>query len=170
MADEDEDFEDDQEAITLIASGGGYTGVTRSVEVTIRDNDEPDIVAVTEVTMEEGGIHPFGVSLSARPSGSVEVSFSGHAGTQLTLDRSLLTFTTTNWNIPQTVMLTAGEDDNDFGTDHVELMLAAFGGGYDNITHTTSVTITDNDERARPLELSIYDQRGSEMRVPSAWT
>ncbi len=162
MADEDEDFEDDQEAITLIASGGGYTGVTRSVEVTIRDNDEPDIVAVTEVTMEEGGIHPFGVSLSARPSGSVEVSFSGHAGTQLTLDRSLLTFTTTNWNIPQTVMLTAGEDDNDFGTDHVELMLAAFGGGYDNITHTTSVTITDNDERARPLELSIYDQRGSE--------
>ena len=161
-ADEDDDFVDDREEIILAASGGGYAGVTRPVAVTIADNDAAEIVAVPEVTMEEGGTYPLVVRLSAQPSGLVEVAFTGHIGTQLTLERSLLTFTPTNWQIPQTVTLTAGEDDNDFTTDRVELMLTASGGGYDNVTHLTTVTITDNDERSRPLSLSIYDQRESE--------
>ncbi len=161
-ANEDDDFVDDREELTLTAGGGGYAGVTRQVAVTIADNDATEIVAVPEVTMEEGGTHPLAVSLSAQPSGLVSVALTGHEGTLLTLDQSLLIFTTTNWHIPQTVTLTAGEDDHDFNTDRVELLLTASGGGYDNVTHLTTVTITDNDERLRPLSLSIYDQRASE--------
>ena len=111
--------------------------------------------------MEEGGSTPVEVRLSAEPSGSVQVAFAGHAGTQLTLDQNVLTFTPTNWNIPQVVTLTAGEDDNDFETDIVDLRLTASGGGYDNIAHVIRVTVTDND-RSRQLSLSIYDQRESE--------
>ena len=161
-ANEDADFADDREEITLTANGGGYVGITHQVAVTITDNDAAEIVAVGEVTMEEGGVYPLKVRLSSQPSGTVEVTFTGHAGTQLTLDQSLLTFTSTNWNIPQTIRLTAGEDDNDFEADRVELLLTASGGSYDNVTHTTNVTITDNDELPRPLSLSIYDQRESE--------
>ena len=160
-AGEDDDSVDDREEITLTANGGGYVGVTRQVAVTITDNDVPGIVAVAELTMEEGGSTPLEVRLSAEPSGSVQVAFTGHAGTQLTLDRNMLTFTPTNWNIPQVVTLTAGEDDNDFEADIVDLRLTASGGGYDNIAHVTRVTITDND-RPRQLSLSIYDQRESE--------
>ena len=161
-ASEDDDFVDDHEEIILTAGGGGYTGVTRPVAVTIADNDATEIVAVTEVTMEEGETYPLGVRLSAQPSGLVSVALTGHMGTQLTLEESLLTFAPTNWDIPQTVTLTALEDDNDFNTDRVELLLTASGGGYDNVTHLTTVTITDNDERSRPLSISIYDQRESE--------
>ena len=161
-ASEDDDFVDDHEEIILTAGGGGYTGVTRPVAVTIADNDATEIVAVTEVTMEEGEMYLLGVRLSAQPSGLVSVALTGHMGTQLTLEESLLTFTPTNWAIPQTVTLTALEDDNDFNTDRVELLLTASGGGYDNVTHLTTVTITDNDERSRPLSISIYDQRESE--------
>ena len=161
-ASEDDDFVADREEITITANGGGYVGVTHQVVVTISDNDAAEIVAEAEVTMEEGGIYSLRVRLSAEPSGSVEVAFTGYAGTQLTLDHNLLAFTSTNWNIPQTVMLTAGEDDNDFETDLVDLQLTASGGGYDNIAHITRVTITDNDRRLSPLSLSIYDQRESE--------
>ena len=160
-ASEDDDSVDDREEITLTANGGGYVGVTRQVAVTITDNDAAGIVAVAEVTMEEGGSTPLEVRLSAEPSGSVQVAFTGYAGTQLTLDRNTLTFTPTNWNIPQVVTLTAGEDDNDFETDIVDLRLTASGGGYGNIAHAIRVTITDND-RSRQLSLSIYDQRESE--------
>ena len=161
MASEDDDSVDDREEITLTANGGGYVGVTRQVTVTITDNDVPGIVAVAEVTMEEGGSTPLEVRLSAEPSGSVQVAITGHTGTQLTLDQNMLTFTPTNWNIPKVVTLTAGEDDNDSITDIVDLRLTASGGGYDNIAHVTRVTITDND-RPRQLSLSIYDQRESE--------
>ena len=161
-AGEDDDFVEDREEIIITANGGGYVGVTHQVAVTITDNDVAGIVAVAEVTMEEGESTPLAVGLSAEPSGSVAGGSywaRGHA-----VDpgpSSLLTFTPTNWYIPQTVMLIAGEDDNDFETDIVDLRLAASGGGYDNIAHTTRVTITDND-RLRPLSLSIYDQRESE--------
>ncbi|MDE2828439.1 MAG: hypothetical protein OXL40_14250 [Bacteroidota bacterium] len=161
MASEDDDSAEDREEIVITANGGGYVGVTRQVAVTITDNDAAGIVAVTEVTMEEGGSIPLEVRLSAEPSGSVEVAFTGHTGTQLTLDQNLLAFTPTNWNIPQVVTLTAGEDDTDFETDIVDLRLTASGGGYDNIAHVTRVTITDND-RPTQLSLSIYDQRESE--------
>ena len=160
-ASEDDDFVDDREEIILTAGGGGYAGVTRQVAVTIVDNDAAEIVAVTEVTMEEGGTYPLVVRLSAQPSGLVSVALTGHMGTQLTLEQSLLTFTPTNWHIPQTVTLTAGEDDNDFETNFVDLRFTASGGGYDNIAHITRVTITDND-RIGPPSLSIYDQRESE--------
>ena len=161
-AKEDDDFADDREEITLTANGGGYVGVTRLVKVMISDDDTPAIAAEPEVTMEEGGTYPLGVRLLAQPSGSVAVALTGHVGTDLTLDQDLLTFTTTNWSIPQTVTLTAAEDDQDLEEDRVELLLTASGGSYDNVTHLTRVTITDNDVPVGPLSLSIYDQREPE--------
>jgi len=161
-AKQDDDFVDDHAEVTLTANGGGYVGVTRQVKVTITDDDGPKIVTDAEVTMDEGTTYPLAVRLSAEPSGSVQVAFTGHAGTVLALNRDLLTFTPTNWNSPQVVTLTAAEDDQDFEEDRVNLLLTASGGGYDNVTHRTRVTIADNDVPVGPLSLSIYDQREPE--------
>ena len=56
------------------------------------------------------------------------VTIGGIAGTDLTLDKATLTFTTGNWDTAQMVRVTAGQDD-----DAVDEAVA-------NITHTVSST------------------------------
>ena len=157
---EDDDFVNDSEVLTLRADGGGYTGVVRSVNVTIIDNDEVQILAPEEVRIEEGDTYPFAVNLSAQPSEPMTLSIIGHTGTDLILNQTSLTFTRMNWRILQTVTLTTREDA-DFEDDHITLTLTASGGGYE-ITHTARVTITDDDQRPEALMISIYDERGFE--------
>ncbi len=158
-ATEDDDFETDSGILLLTASGGGYDElIPITITVTIAENDAAGLVVEEAVTMEEGGTHPLEVRLLAQPSGPVTVTFSGHAGTDLSLSDTPLTFTTSNWNQAQTVTLTAAEDE-DYETDTIELNLAASGGGYNGEDAPVTVTITDNDERPGPLTITIYDKR-----------
>ncbi len=160
MAGEDDDFLPDTEILTFTANGGGYDGETRDMSVTIMDDDEAGIEAPLEVTIEEGGTGTLPVRLLAAPSGPVTLTLAGHMGTDLALSGTSLTFTGTDWNVLQTVTLTAVED-NDFTDDRVELVLTASGGDYDHV-HTTLVTIMDNDEQELPVTIGIYDERDSE--------
>ena len=156
----DDDLDNDLEILTLRASGGNYAGVEQTVQITIIDIDEPQIIALDKVTMDEGNTYPFMVRLSAKPSESVNVTFSGHEGTSLTLSETSIPFTPTTWNSPQTVRLTAADDAPDYADETIELTLTASGNGYEGVTHTTVVTIIDDDESA--LTISILDQQGHE--------
>ena len=156
---EDEDVMDDQVALTLTASGGGYTGVTHSVAVTITDNDVAAITAPASVVVPEGGSGNLQVSLSSQPTGAVTVMVTGHAGTDLTPNLPELTFSDTNWNTSQSVTLTAAED-GDITNDQVTLALTASGGGYAGVTHSVAVTITDNDVAAITAPASVVVPEG----------
>ena len=144
---EDGDITNDQVTLALTASGGGYTGVTHSVVVTITDNDVAAITAPASAEVPEGGSENLQVELSAQPTGAVTVMVTGHAGTDLIPNPPELTFSDTNWNTPQSVTLTAAED-GDITNDQVTLALTASGGGYTGVTHSVVVTITDNDVAA----------------------
>ena len=154
-ASEDDDFFPDTETLVLTANGGGYAGITSQVSITITDDDAAEITAPATVTVGEGETGTFTVVLSSEPSGPVTVTTTGHAGTDLTLDQASLTFTRANWDRPQMITLTAGEDDEDYTEDEVVLTLAASGGDYDGAEHTTRVTITDNDTPVVLLPISI---------------
>ena len=156
----DDDLGNDLEILTLRASGGNYAGVEQTVQITIIDIDEPQIIALDKVTIDEGNTYPFMVRLSAKPSESVNVTLSGHEGTSLTLSETSIPFTPTTWNSPQTVRLTAADDAPDYADETIELTLTASGNGYEGVTHTTVVTIIDDDESA--LTISILDQQGHE--------
>ncbi len=141
----DMDLTDDQVEVTLTASGSvDYTGISKTVSVTITDNDTPGIVAPASVTMAEGNQRTLAVALAQMPSGLVTMTITGHSGTDLVLDKASLTFTTSSWSTAQTVMVTAGQDD-DFANDTETLTLTASGGGYAGVTTDITVTITDND-------------------------
>ncbi|MDZ8056324.1 MAG: malectin domain-containing carbohydrate-binding protein [Aulosira sp. ZfuVER01] len=99
----------------------------------------------TAVT-EGGNTDSYSLVLSSAPTSNVTIALA--AGNQLSFDKTTLTFTPTNWNIAQTVTVTAVNDTAVEGTQTV------------NITHTVSssdpkynnlavnplpVTITDND-------------------------
>ena len=122
------------ESVTLAhtASGGGYVTVTKDLPVTITDDDTADIVlSETDLTVTEGDAagSTYTVKLATQPSGTVIVTISGHDGTDLSLDKTTLTFTVDNWNVAQTVTV-EGAQDNDGANDTATLTHTASGGDY----------------------------------------
>ncbi|MDE2956459.1 MAG: hypothetical protein OXU68_05570, partial [Bacteroidota bacterium] len=166
---QDDDFTDDSETLTLTASGGGYSGTT-TVDVTVRDDDEPAIVAPSLISVDEQVTDLFNVSLTAAPSADVMVAIAGHLGTDLTLDKTSLTFTPTNWSIAQPVTVSAADDD-DSADEQVELTLTASGGGYGSLSTTVDVIIEDNDTpaiEAAPSSISIDEGDSQPFNVKLA--
>ena len=67
-------------------------------------------------------------------------------GTDLTLDKTTLTFTVNNWDTAQTVTVTAAEDDDGVTDAGVTLTHTVSGGGYGSTTvPDVEVSITEND-------------------------
>ena len=110
--------------------------------LTILDDDEAGlIVRPPALTIDEGGVGTYTVMLNSQPPASLDVVVSGSEGTDLTLSTSSLTFTSSNWNVPQPVTVTAEQDDD--ALNDMELL-----------THTASsvygafalpVTVEDDD-------------------------
>ena len=110
------------------------------------------------------------VALATEPSGSVTVSITGHAGTDLTLDKTTLTFTVDNWDTAQTVTVKAGQDDGG-ANDTATLTHTASGGDYVNVTEDLTVTVTDDDTvgvTIEPAALSVVAGRSNEYTVALA--
>ncbi len=134
--------------LTHTVSGGGYGSTTvPDVEVSITENDTAGLVISKDsLTVGEGDAagSSYTVRLATEPTGSVSVAITGHAGTDVTLDKPALTFTVDNWNTAQTVTVKAGED-GDAANDTATLTHSASGGDYANITADLPVTVTDDD-------------------------
>ena len=98
------------------------------------------------LTVPEGEANSYTLVLGSRPTGDVTVGVTLPAGTDLTLDKTSLTFTMDNWDDAQTVTVTAAED-NDAVTDAgVRLTHTVSGGGYGSTTvPDVEVSITEND-------------------------
>ncbi len=77
------------------------------------DNDSPGFIvsAITGNTTELGGQATFSVRLISEPTADVTVNLTSSDTSEGTVDKSSLTFTSVNWNAPQTVTVT-GQDDN----------------------------------------------------------
>ncbi len=143
----DEDAENDEVTLTLTARGGGYSGVSDNITVTIEDDDTASlIISPTQLTIPEEESRTFTVNLSRPPSSSVTVNISPRAGAELTVDPPALAFTAVNWNSPNIGMVTVTAlDDSDAFDDHEKLDLTAIGGGYDGTEDSVGVTIIDDE-------------------------
>ena len=142
---QDDDAVDDTATLTHSASGGGYVSVTRDLPVTVDDDDDPEIeLSPTSLTPPEGGNQSYTVALSAEPTAQVTVAITGTSGTDLTLNLSSLTFTTSNWGTAQTVTVTVGQDD-DAVDEEATLTHTAAGGDYAGKTEDLVVTVDDDE-------------------------
>ena len=156
-AGQDDDTADDEETLTHTASGGGYGSVAEDLDVTVDDDDEPVpglVLSKSSLGPAEGASESYTVALATQPTGQVTVTITGHSGTDLTLDETSLTFTTTNWSTAQTVTVTAGQDD-DTADDEETLTHTASGGGYGSVAEDLPVTVDDDDTDTEPLVLTV---------------
>ena len=130
--------------LTNTASGGDYGAVSADVAVTITDDDSPALaLSKTAFSVLEGGAAgTYTVALATQPSADVTVTVSGAAGTDLTVTGPPLTFSTSNWNQPQTVTVTAALDPNRVADVTVTLTHTASGADYGDVSQDVTVTIT----------------------------
>ncbi len=143
---EDDDAVDDSATLTHTASGGDYGSVSKDLPVTVTDDDEAEIVlSPTSLGVVENQDAAYEVKLATKPTATVTVSITGHTGTDLTPDKTSLTFSTTNWNTEQTVTVSAG-DDSDAAADEETLTHTAEGGDYGSVSKDLAVTVTDDDQ------------------------
>ena len=133
--------------LTHRASGGDYGAVTGDLRVTITEVDTPDLaISQAAFTVVEGNAagQSYTVALTTQPSAAVTVTISGQASSDLVVDPSSLTFSTSNWSSPQTVTVTASDDADALTDPVVTLTHRASGGDYGAVTGDLRVTITDN--------------------------
>ncbi|MEM8679178.1 MAG: Calx-beta domain-containing protein, partial [Planctomycetota bacterium] len=97
-----------------VTTDPNYTGLTPpAISAVNLDDDTAGITLnVTDaITDESGDTAEFSLVLDSEPTSSVSIPLTSTDSSEGTLSTSQVTFTTANWNVPQTVVVT-GQPDN----------------------------------------------------------
>src|SRR4029077_14930145 len=116
------------------------------------DNDTAGIMVSPTfglTTTESGGTATFTVVLNSQPTANVTIGLTSTNTSEGTVNPASVTFTTANWNTPQTVTVTGVDDfrdDGDIGYLIITAPAASGDGKYNAFNASdVSVTNTDND-------------------------
>ncbi len=144
------------------------------INVTTVDNDLAGLAVVesngaTQV-IDAGGTDTITVALSAQPATDVVLNLSLDQTAHASISASTLTFTTANWNIPQTVTVTGKSDSIPNGDQNIALTLSvndnqsdnAFDSVADrNVAITVKETQLDLGDAPAPYPTLIANQGAS---------
>ena len=133
-----QDADANDESVTLTLSGDELT--SKTVTVTIIDDDRELALTPSAVTVTEGGTATFAVRLASLPGRDTIVAVSSGNTGAATVNLPSLTFTPMTWNTAQTVTVT-GVQDTDTSDEQVTITLSGDG----VVTGTVTVNVTDND-------------------------
>lgn len=102
--------------------------------------------------VEEGGANDsVTIALSSAPDEDVVINVANPAAGDILVSPIVLTFTTTNWNVPQVVSINAIDDDRLEGEQQATLSFSVAAGSdpqwLNAADQTVDVAITDNDQR-----------------------
>ena len=160
-----DDIDDDGESVAL-GFGTMPDGVTAgaTATATITDDDAAGVtVSETALSIDEGATGSYTVALDTEPTDDVTVAVAGHAGTDISLDKTSLTFTASTWDTAQTVTVTAGEDNDAASDAAVTLTHTANGGGYVAVQETVTVTIVEKDASVLSVEAAEAAEDGGNV-------
>ncbi len=155
---EDDDALPDSAVISFVAasSDDNYDGATiLDVAVAVNENDIPGVTiaesgGVSAVT-EGGASDTYTLVLTTEPTADVTITMTPDA--QLTVDHSNITFTTSNWATPQTIVVTAVNDSAIEGTHSgiISHTSSSVDTAYNGLTIASlTVGIADNDVAPSP--------------------
>ena len=136
------------------------TNVTEvsSATVLIRD-DTVVTVLPTRLTVGEGGSEFYTLVLDIAPTGPVTIIPTGSDSGAVSVSPASMTFTTSDWDTPRTVTVTALEDD-DPNDETVTLRHSV--SGYGDVTAAPAVTVTVTDDDVPGVEVQPTHLRPDE--------
>ena len=160
---EDDNGVNEESIVIHVVGGGDYDCIsTPSVTFKVTDNDTAGVtLSKSSLNIYEGDIENYSIQLDTEPTGRVTVTIHDPIdNTDVTTDPVTLTFTTLNWQDPQTVTVTAREDD-DAGGSGATVTHSVSGADYGSVTAVNvTVTVTDNDTRGVTLsepDVTVYE-------------
>ncbi len=146
FTDNDSTQEQDGTITATVQRGSGYRlhPSDALALVMVSDNELALVFGdATSLMVHGGGKDSYTIALDNQPmSGDLTVTIIGHENTHLTADPTTLTFTSSNWNTPQTVTLTAAKNADDA---RIILTHRARGTNYQGLTATVDVTVVAVD-------------------------
>jgi PGF-pre-PGF domain-containing protein len=155
----DDQIDDGDESIEITISDpeGGRLGALTTFTLTIADDDTAGFTVEEDgagtVVAESGATGAFNVTLESEPVAIVTLSVSSDDPGQAVVDNDALTFGPANWSAPQTITVTAVDDDVADGDRVVKIAVSVLGGAssdeYDLVPDASvSVTVLDDDVAA----------------------
>ena len=147
---DDLDAIDETATITLTAAStdSNYNGpIPPDIAVTVTDNDKPALIANTDsVTVTEGSTADIAVQLQTAPAVAVTVAATSDDTAAATVTPASLTFAAGTGLTPQTLTITGVDDaDTADATATVTLTATSIGAGYNGLTESIAVSVTDDD-------------------------
>ena len=150
--------DDDGESVLLGIGSSLPTGVTEGTtdETTVFLIDDDGIgVTVPPATLAigEGSSKTYTMALTSQPTAAVTIAVTAPSGSDVSVDKTTLTFTSANWDDEQTVTVSAAQDDDALD---------------ETATITHSVTSTDSDYngiRAGSIDVTVTDDEDIPVTV-----
>nr|WP_321405449.1 Ig-like domain-containing protein [uncultured Carboxylicivirga sp.] len=149
---DDNDLIDENVTITVsvddVNSDDNFDGLSKSVTATVLDDDLANLVLSSNtLIITEGENNTFSIALSAQPISNVVINISSN-NSLATVNQPAITFDNTNWNIAQTITVSAAQDNN-LVNETANITLSVDETSDTEFTvvadQTVSVTINDDD-------------------------
>ena len=104
----------------------------------------------TALVSENGTQDNFTIVLDAEPSGDVKFQLTSDNTSEVTVSTANLTFTDSNWNMPQLVTLTGVDDSAVDGNTNTQILVKVDNAStadihYHGLSRSLTVTNVDND-------------------------
>ena len=126
-----------------------YNNLSSGFAITVKDNDVSGIIADTSpTTITEGQHITRTFKLKSQPTSNVILNISSNdTNSRLSISKSSLVFTESNWNIEQSVVFTA--IDNSIKDDDADVLVTIKSSStdlsYNNLTSIFMITVKDDD-------------------------
>ncbi|MFH6603151.1 gliding motility-associated C-terminal domain-containing protein [Maribacter algicola] len=172
----DDIYRDDTATISVtvddVNTVGALEGLDEKTVAITLTNDDTAAYTVSETTLtmnENAGTDTFTVVLDSEPTNDVVFDVSSDDTNEATVSAAQLTFTSANWDTPQTVTVTGVDDDIDRG-DSATITIAVNGAGSDDsfdalADQSVAITLTDDDTAAYTVSetaLTIDENAGTD--------
>ena len=126
-----------------------YNNISENIiPITIKDDDLAGIIYdSTSATLDEGQSITRSFKLKSQPISDVTLNISSNNSSRLSISKSSLTFTASNWNIDQSVTFTAIDNSIDDGDATVSVTIKSTSAdiNYNNLSSGFAITVKDND-------------------------
>ena len=126
-----------------------YNNLSSGFTITVKDNDASGIITdTTSATINEGQYITRSFKLKSQPTSNVTLNISSNdTNSRLSISKSSLVFTESNWNIEQSVVFTA--IDNNIKDADVDVLVTIKSSStdlsYNNLTSVFMITVKDDD-------------------------
>ncbi|WP_254064188.1 S8 family serine peptidase, partial [Microcystis aeruginosa] len=165
------------DATTIQDNAGNNGDAAKTTSFTITPPPTPGVTLTQtagNTTVTEGGnTDTYSLVLKTQPTADVTITLTSN--NQITLNSTTLTFTTTNWNTPQNVTITAVDDTLTEGNQTATIThnISSTDTNYNGLTiGTVNVTIQDNDAEIKGTVWNDIDGNAADNNEPNlaGWT